>query len=99
MRLGTIKSESSGTSSSASSLELEVSRLAASLRQIKAPVTVTAVDYCRNRARFYSDRYLAWGLSGRLVLMQLLLVVVAGVLSRFCWVKPTISKLLGQAFY
>lgn len=36
------------------SSELEVSRLAQALRRITAPCNITAVDYSRSRARFYS---------------------------------------------
>jgi hypothetical protein len=34
--------------------ELEVSRLAQALRRIQAPTNITAVDYSKSRARFYS---------------------------------------------
>ncbi|WIA07994.1 hypothetical protein OEZ85_007465 [Tetradesmus obliquus] len=53
-RYSSSSSKSSGDSST-SSLELEVSRLAQALRRITAPCNITAVDYSRSRARFYSD--------------------------------------------
>lgn len=41
-----------GSDTSENSMELEVARVTAALQRIRAPVEITAVDYCSRRARF-----------------------------------------------
>lgn len=55
LRLSDPQGDISSTSSSTSSLQLEVSRLAAVLKRVQAPVNITAVDYSSTRCRLSSN--------------------------------------------